>query len=318
MANTTFRKSDGTMTGTKQKAPTLTTLEPRQALLKEKLDELYLSYDASYLDSDPVQFPHRYHEARDREVIGFISSALAYGSVATIKSDLEKVLSVLGPRPYDSILTAEPEALLSAFKDFKHRFTTAKHLVWLFLTTKDVLEEFGSLKTFFLKGYSDESPNIKNALIVFVEGLLKRGGRRIYRSLEDAKTDGALFLVPSPESGSACKRLNLFLRWMVRRSDNIDFGLWPEVNPSKLVIPLDTHIARLSHYLGLTRRKASDWRTAEEITETLRMLDPVDPLKYDFSLTRLGILRDCVAGKRDGGCDECLLVEVCERDSGTQ
>lgn len=282
-------------------------------MLKEKLDELYLNYDAAYLESDPIQFPHRYRDGRDKEAVAFIASALAYGNVATIKADLEKILSVLGPRPYGAILSAEPEALLSAFTGFKHRFTTARHLAWLLLIMKDVLSEYGSLKVFFLKDYSPDSGNIKDALISFVDRLVGRGGKKIYGTIEQAKRDGALFLLPSPESGGACKRLNLFLRWMVRTADDIDFGLWPEVSPSKLVIPLDTHIARLSLYLGLTRRKTSDWRTAEEITQKLRALDPGDPLKYDFSLTRLGILGDCVAGKSGAGCDGCLLAEVCER-----
>lgn len=296
-----------------RKVPTPTISESRRTLLKEKLDELYLSYDASYVDSDPILFPHRYSRACDKEVAGFIASALAYGSVATIKKDLEKIFATLGSKPYDAILAATPDELLYAFRGFKHRFTTARHLTWFLLLTRDVLSEFGTLKAFFLKGYLRNSASIKESLIAFVDGLLQYGKQGIYRSVEDARKDGALFLLPSPETGSACKRLNLFLRWMVRSADRIDFGLWSEVSSSQLVIPLDTHIARLSHYLGLTRRKTSDWNTAEEITQTLRTLDPVDPLKYDFSLTRLGILRDCVAGKRDTKCSECLLVEICER-----
>ena len=301
------------VTRTEHKTPTSIMSQSRRTLLKEKLDELYLSYDARYVDSDPIQFPHRYDRARDKEVAGFIASALAYGSVATIKKDLEKIFATLGSSPYEAVLAATPEELLSAFRGFKHRFTTARHLTWFLLITRDVLSEFGTLKAFFLKGYLPDSASIKESLIAFVDGLLQYGKRGIYRSVEDARKDGALFLLPSPATGSACKRLNLFLRWMVRPADKIDFGLWPEVSPSQLVIPLDTHIARLSHYLGLTRRKTSDWNTAEEITQALRKLDPVDPLKYDFSLTRLGILRDCVVGKRNTKCSECLLVEICER-----
>ncbi|MCX5801452.1 MAG: TIGR02757 family protein [Candidatus Eisenbacteria bacterium] len=287
--------------------------QSRRELLKEKLGELYLSYDAGYVDSDPIQFPHRYGDARDKEVAGFIASALAYGSVATIKKDLEIVFTVLGADPYDAVLTARPNELLSALGGFKHRFTTARHLAWFLLATKEILSKHGSLKAFFLEGYSKDAPTIRDSLGSFAGRFLRYGGRTIYRSVEDARDDGALFLVPSPLTGSACKRLNLFLRWMVRTADKIDFGLWPEVSPSQLVIPLDTHVARLSHYLGLTRRKTSDWKTAEEITQALKTLDPRDPLKYDFSLTRLGILRDCVVRKNDTKCRECLLVGICER-----
>jgi uncharacterized protein (TIGR02757 family) len=273
-----------------------------------------LSYDASYVDSDPIQFPHRYCKARDKEVAGLIASVLAYGSVTTIKKDLERIFTFLGPSPYEVILATEPDELLPALQGFKHRFTTGRHLAWFLLIIKEILSEFGSLKGFFLRGYLRDRPSIRDSLISFVNGLLRHGNRSIYHSVEDARRDGALFLIPSPETGSACKRLNLFLRWMVRTADNVDFGLWPEVSPSQLVIPLDTHIARISHYLGLTRRKASDWKTAEEITQTLRMLDPTDPLKYDFSLTRLGILGDCVVNQRDAKCRECVLVEICERE----
>jgi len=288
--------------------------QSRKILLKEKLDELYLSYDASYVASDPIQFPHKYREARDREVAGFVASALAYGSVATIKKDLDRIFAVLGSSPYETILGAGPDDLLSTLGGFKHRFTTARHLVWFLSIMKEILSRFGSLKAFFLKGHLRDSPSIKDSLVYFVDGLLRFGGQRVYRSVEDARKDGALFLIPSPRTGSACKRLNLFLRWMVRTADEIDFGLWPEVSPSQLVIPLDTHIARLSHYLGLTRRRTSDWRTAEEITQTLRTLDPDDPLKYDFSLTRLGILKGCVVSRRRTKCEECPLVEICERE----
>lgn len=286
----------------------------RRVVLKEKLDELYLSYGAGYVDSDPIQFPHRYDKTCDREVAGFIAAALAYGSVPTIKRDLEKIFAVLGPDPYDAVLAARPDELLSALRGFKHRFTTARHMAWFLLVTKDVLKDSGTLKSFFLRGYSHDRPSIKESLIGFVDGLLRRGGQGVYRGVEDARRDGALFLIPSPRTGSACKRLNLFLRWMVRTADKVDLGLWPEVSPSKLVIPLDTHIARFSHYLGLTRRNTADWKTAEEITETLRTLDPVDPLKYDFSLTRLGILGDCPASKRGARCKKCGLVDICERE----
>jgi len=287
--------------------------QSRQAVLKAKLDELYLSYGAVYVDTDPVQFPHRYRKSRDREVAGFIAAALAYGSVPTIKRDLERIFAVLGPSPYEAVLTARADELLSALRGFKHRFTTARHMAWFLLVTKNVLSDFGALKSLFLKGYSPDQPSIKDSLIDFVDGFLDRSGQGIYRSLEDARRDGAIFLIPSPRTGSACKRLNLFLRWMVRTGDRVDLGLWPEVNPSQLVIPLDTHIARLSHYLGLTLRKSTDWSTAEEITRALRMLDPVDPLKYDFSLTRLGILGECVTGKQGVQCKKCRLVGVCRR-----
>ncbi|MBE9531259.1 MAG: DUF2400 family protein, partial [Proteobacteria bacterium] len=115
----------------------------------------------------------------------------------------------------------------------------------------------------------------------------------------------------SPEKKSACKRLNLYLRWMVRRGDKLDFGLWRDITPAKLIIPLDTHIARISSNIGLTKRKSADWRMAEEITASLRELDPEDPTKYDFSLARLGILEKCTKNREPAKCEACLIKEIC-------
>jgi uncharacterized protein (TIGR02757 family) len=284
-------------------------------LLKDKLDELYASYDVSHVDTDPIQFPHRFADPPDIEVAAFVAAALAYGNVASIKQNLERVFEVLGPRPFEAILSLSSDRLISAMEGFKHRFTTAKHLSWFLLATRRALLEHGSLKSLFLKEHVADAPNIKESLTCFVDRLVHQETQEVYRSVGEAQEDGALFLLPSPRSGSACKRLNLFLRWMVRTADDIDFGLWPEVRPSQLVIPLDTHVARLSRYLGLTRRKASDWRTAEEITETLRTLDQTDPLKYDFSLTRLGILGDCDSKEGRSRCAECALSEICGREA---
>lgn len=295
-------------------------MSPRRSrpstLLKERLDELYASFDAGYINTDPIQFPHRFTDPLDIEVAGLIATALAYGNVASIRRNLEKIFSILGPRPSESLLSMKPDELSTAWEGFRHRFTTAKHLAWFLLTIRGALLEYGSLKNLFLEEHLPDAQNVKETLTRFVERLLCLETREIYSDAQEAQQDGAFFLLPSPRSGSACKRLNLFLRWMVRTGDDIDFGLWTEVSPSQLVIPLDTHVARLSRYLGLTQRKASDWMTAEEITNTLRRLDPADPLKYDFSLTRLGILGDCDSKEGQSRCDECALSEICGREVG--
>jgi uncharacterized protein (TIGR02757 family) len=286
------------------------------ALLKERLDELYASFDAGYIHTDPIQFPHRFGDPLDVEIAGFIAAAFAYGNVASIRRNLEKIFSVLGPHPSESLLSMNTDELSTAWKGFKHRFTTEKHLSWFLLTIRGALLEHGSLKNLFLEKHTADAPNLKDALTHFVDRLLCQETRTVYSSAQEAQQDGAFFLLPSPRSGSACKRLNLFLRWMVRAGDDIDFALWTEIRPSQLVIPLDTHVARLSRYLGLTRRKTSDWRTAEEITNALRTLDPIDPLKYDFSLTRLGILGDCDSKEGQSRCGECALSEICGREVG--
>ncbi len=285
-------------------------------LLKPRLDELYRTYDRSFLDSDPLLFPHRYSRKHDAELVALLASTLAYGSVVTIKKDIEKVLAVLGPRPHDAVLSTAPGVLQARLGGFKHRFTTARHLAWFFHVVRQALAEYGSLEALFLEGYEPEAPNIGGALATFVERLTGYDANPVYPRAVDVKADGALFLLPSPKTGAACKRLNLFLRWMVRRGDDLDLALWRKVSPSKLVIPLDTHIARISRAIGLTARKSSDWKTAEEITAALSALDPADPLKYDFAITRLGILGDCVADARNSRCGGCSLADICLRARG--
>jgi uncharacterized protein (TIGR02757 family) len=236
--------------------------------------------------------------------------------VATIKKDIEKVLSILGPHPHDAVISLGPDAVLAQLSGFKHRFTTARHMAWFLNVTRQALAEFGSLEELFLRGYRTDARDIRDALAAFVERLVSYDPKPLYPDAASLKRDGTLFLLPSPRTGAACKRLNLFLRWVVRKADDIDLALWKGVSPSKLVIPLDTHVARISRAIGLTKRKTSDWKAAEDITNTLRALDPADPLKYDFAMTRLGILGDCVADARNSRCDGCSLADVCVRATG--
>lgn len=282
-------------------------------LLKPRLDELYKTYNRGFLDSDPLLFPHRYSDRRDIEIVAFLASTLAYGSVVTIKKDIKKVLAALGPHPHDAVASMSPAALQARLGGFKHRFTTARHLAWFFHVIRHTLAEHGSLEALFLEGYGPDAPNIREALTAFVDRLTGYNPNPVYPDAASVKADGALFLLPSPKTGAACKRLNLFLRWVVRRDDGLDLALWKKVSPSKLVIPLDTHIARISRAIGLTARKSSDWTAAEEITRALSALDPADPLKYDFAITRLGILGDCVADARNSRCDGCSLADICVR-----
>ncbi len=133
----------------------------------------------------------------------------------------------------------------------------------------------------------------------------------IYGTKRLPEKAGVRFFFPSPSGKSPCKRLNLYLRWMVRRGDDLDFGLWEQVDPARLVIPLDTHVARISRHLGLSQRKTADWKMAEEVTDALKELDPLDPVKYDFSISRLGILERCTKKRSASMCRECVINDVC-------
>jgi uncharacterized protein (TIGR02757 family) len=173
-----------------------------------------------------------------------------------------------------------------------------------------MIEESGSIGDFFLKGYSSGQRNVKEALSAFSRSVLSLDSSAVYGGKTLAPKAGVRFFFPDPADGSPCKRLNLYLRWMVR-SDRLDFGQWDGVDPAKLVIPLDTHIARISKNIGLTRRASPDWKMAEEITEALKALDPADPVKYDFALCRLGILDKCPKIADAAKCESCLIKQIC-------
>ena len=280
-------------------------------LLKRRLNRLYKTFDLKYLSPDPLEFVHRFKNAGTREVVGLIASSFAYGRVAQILASIERVLVLMDHDPLAFTLAFEPDRDIKTLRGFKHRFNDHRDLACLIYYARQMIEEAGSIGAFFEKGYSINDATIKEALTDFTERTLKLDGAFIYKRKRLPEKAGVRYFFPSPAKKSACKRLNLYLRWMVRRGDKLDFGLWPAINPAKLIIPLDTHIARISTNIGLTRRKSADWQMAEEITASLRELDPKDPVKYDFSLARLGILEKCPKRKNRAKCEACLIKEIC-------
>ena len=241
------------------------------------LEELYRHYNHfEHIHPDPLEFVYRYEDKLDRELSGFIASALAYGRVRQILHSVGAVLDTMGPSP-SSFLIEKPSAdLRKTFRFFKHRFTSGGVLSDLLEALREVLLEWGSLESCFRAGFREEHQNILPALCGFVEKLEQAGGRTM-----------PMFL-PSPDGGSACKRLNLFLRWMVRK-DNVDPGIWQSIPASHLIVPLDTHMHRIATAMGLTSRKQADIQCATEITGAFSTIRPADPVRYDFALTRLGI-----------------------------
>ncbi len=245
--------------------------------LKRELDKLYLSYnDRKFVHPDPLEFLYDYENIEDREIAGLIASVLAYGRVAQILKSVFMVLNRMTSRPSAFLKKASPNLLYDTFKDFKHRFTTGGELSCLLMNIKNTIAEYGSLNNCFLQGLKEEDKTVLSAALNFA------------KNLNDLAKNRCSSLVPSPIGGSAFKRLNLYLRWMVRR-DNVDPGGWIGVSRSKLIIPLDTHMYRISLKLGFTERKQADIRTAMEITSALKKFDRDDPVKYDFALTRLGM-----------------------------
>ncbi|MCK9279828.1 MAG: TIGR02757 family protein [Melioribacteraceae bacterium] len=250
--------------------------------LKRKLDYHYKEFDFSKLIPDPLQFPHRYTHIYDREISAFISSIYAYGNLKQIIIVLEKIHSIFGDSPYSYILESSSKKITKDFSVVKHRFFDGQDSVDLVLAIKNIFESYGSLKNLFLLYYFPDATTLKDSIHFFSLSLKnmfpKNSGKR--RSIE--------FMFPDPYKGSACKRMNLFLRWMVR-SDDLDFGLWHEVSPSQLVIPVDTHIHKVCTQLKLTNQKIANWKMAEEITNNLKKYDKNDSVKYDFAICHIGM-----------------------------
>jgi len=279
--------------------------------LKESLDAICARYDGRYVETDPVCFPRRYEGADDREVVAFLTAALSYGRVPQIKTSVERLLAVLGGRPATFVRRFEPARGVRALSGFVHRFNDARDTGLLLFFVRQMLERSGTIERFFLEGYGPGDDDVGPALSSFARRALTLDCSPYYRRGSLPAAAGVRFFLPSPEDGSTCKRLAMYLRWMVRRDDGVDLGLWNGLSPSKLVIPLDTHVSRIASYIGLTSRRTVGWKMAVEVTDRLRALDPSDPVRYDFALSRLGILDACPRRRDPVKCAGCGLREVC-------
>jgi uncharacterized protein (TIGR02757 family) len=249
----------------------------KMAVNREGLEQVYRIYNSrKWVHPDPLEVLYDYRDPLDREVVGIIAASLAYGRVLQILKSVRFVLEKMGTSPREFLASQEERDLLEAFRGFKHRFTTAQDLVTLLVGIRHAVKRFGSLEACFRCGYRDGHDTVLPALSRFVS------------ELSYVSKTGCNSLVPRPEKGSACKRLHLYLRWMVRR-DRVDLGVWDAIPPRKLVVPLDTHMHRMGVHLNFTRRSAADLRTVVEITKGFQTICPEDPVRYDFALTRIGM-----------------------------
>lgn len=251
-------------------------------ILKQKLEYHYKAFDKSKLEPDPLQLPHLFKNEKDIEVMAFIASVFAYGNVKQINSSLKKFLELADNKPFSYIQNFNSAEMNREFS-LIHRFYSSKDIVQFFSLLNLAYSEFDSLKSLFLSGYSKDDCNTKNAITNFSKYFISKAKKEL-----GVMSRGLKFMFPLPEKGSACKRMNLFLRWMVRK-DELDFGLWREISTSKLIIPVDTHVARICKQLKLTKRKNVSWQMAEEITDNLKKFDPRDPVKYDFAICHVGV-----------------------------
>jgi len=280
--------------------------------LKHHLDTFLDNFPKEkHLGSDPVQFVHRYQDPVDREIVGLIASVFAYGNVKIVLRTVNNVLSYLGPAPSRTIASFDPRRDSRRLRGFYHRFNTSRDLAVLFWIIRRALEEYGSLESVLVSALSPNDTDVTGALENFSGTLLGFGHERFYPRGELKRRVGVRFFFPAPSQGSACKRLNLYLRWMVRPQDGIDCGVWMRIKPRQLVIPLDTHIARISSYIGLTDMRSPGWPMALDITRSLRKLHCDDPLRYDFALCHLGIAGDCPKKRDLQKCARCPILAIC-------
>jgi uncharacterized protein (TIGR02757 family) len=276
--------------------------------LASALDRIYIAFDHVESASDPVHIVRRFEAPADAEIVGFCAAGLAFGRVASVLHSIESLLALMGPRPAAFVRNFDLARDAAPFEPLVHRWIRGHDLVALVLILQRMLRESGSIEAFLLEGDDPVQPDLGVALDAFSRRALETDVRVAYRGRRRAGP-GVSYFFPRPSAGSACKRMNLFLRWMVRR-DAIDLGVWTRVPPARLLVPLDTHVIRLGRCLGLTRYTSPGWKMAAEITASLRAIDPADPVRYDFSLCHVGMMNACGFGRAQGD-SQCPLRGVC-------
>jgi len=248
-----------------------------RAFLNRKVEEYNRP---AFIANDPISIPHQFSRKQDIEIAGFFAAIFSWGNRTTIIRKSRELMQLMDQSPYQFILQREEEDL-KRFLGFKHRTFNATDLLYFIAFLKSHYSRYESLEEAFLRPWEGRAGSLREgALAAFYH---------YFFSLEDLAPARTHKHIASPEKKSSCKRLNMFLRWMVRKDDKgVDFGIWDRLSPSRLVCPLDVHVARVAKNLGLLSREQADWQAALELTDYLLLLDKEDPVKYDFALFGLG------------------------------
>jgi uncharacterized protein (TIGR02757 family) len=246
--------------------------------LKDFLDDRVDRYNRpAFIENDPISIPHRFRIRQDMEIAGLLAALLAWGQRITVINKCNELLGYLDDSPYDFLVNHSP-ADWKSVQRFKHRTFNGQDATYFLTFLSYFYRQHRSLEAAF--PIAPGAPNVESALLAF---------HNMFFSLPNAPARTRKH-VPTPARKSACKRINMFLRWMVRKDDRgVDFGLWNSIRPDQLICPCDVHVERVARQLKLVKRKAIDWETALELTRQLKKLDPTDPVKYDFALFGLGI-----------------------------
>ncbi len=254
-----------------------------QQELKQLLNHFAEKFNhPSFIQTDPISIPHTFSKKQDIEIMGFWVAMLAWGQRVTIINKARELIELMDEAPHDFILNHE-EKDRKAFLDFKHRTFQSIDTLYFLEFFQHYYQHNHSLEDAFSRFLPPEAPNIKPALVGFHE---------LFFELDHAPQRTRKH-VATPARKSSCKRLNMFLRWMVRNDgQGVDFGLWTNIRPHQLMIPLDVHVERIARRLGLLERKQTDWLAVEELTDKLKMIDPEDPVRFDFALFGMGVLEE--------------------------
>jgi uncharacterized protein (TIGR02757 family) len=287
--------------------PTSRTVQLTASDFKAGLDRLYDGFNAPEAARDPIQIVRRYPDVGDREIVAFVAAGLAFGRVGSVMQSVERVCEVLGPHPARFVRAFDPKRDGSPLEAIVHRWTRGHDLVALLWVLRQWLERFGSIEQLVAGVIDPSDSTIARALEHLSTSARAVDLRPAYGRVP--ARPGVFYFFARPSTGSACKRLNLFLRWMVRH-DAVDPGGWTSVPTRQLVVPLDTHTIRAGRCLRLTGRTSPGWKMATDITDALRALDPEDPVRYDFALCHLSMMGNCGFRARQGDA-QCPLRGLC-------
>ncbi len=247
--------------------------------LKSYLESLVERFEQpAFIDADPISIPHGFDDPRDQEVIGLYSALLAWGRRETILNKMADLCQRMDYRPFQFVYDFPSSRSTTALADFRHRTFQPEDALWLTHNLGILLREFGSVEALFARHLTPGATDVEQGIQGFSESVMaadSRTPRRLQKHLA------------RPSTGSSCKRINMYLRWMVR-SGSVDFGLWRSIQPRLLILPLDVHSGRQARALGMLDRRTNDWRAALELTERCRALSPDDPARYDFAFFGAG------------------------------
>jgi uncharacterized protein (TIGR02757 family) len=278
-----------------------------QRSLASSLERLYHDYNREDSAADPVQLVRPFARPEDREIAGFCAAALAFGRVGSVLASISTLFRIMGGSPAQFVREFEPSTPHPELRAMVHRWTRGVDIAALLWILRQMLERTGSVEAFFAEGLTAGDVDVSGALDSFSRRALAIDVRPVYGRVP--ARPGVRYFFPRPSAGSACKRLNLFLRWMVRH-DEVDLGVWRAVRPGQLIVPLDTHIIRLARCLRLTRYVSPGWKMAADITARLRTMDGDDPVRFDFSICHVGMMNACGFGRRQGD-SQCPLRGHC-------